>query len=84
MRLIDADEFNEQIGCLGLDYDDRQRIRERLNDMPTVDVVEQKHGHWIWDNDEEVWKCSVCALGDDFLTNKYCKNCGAKMDEAME
>ncbi len=97
MRLIDVDELQSKVADkLHLVFVNEEdcylknnktemhygllatEISDIIEDMPTV---EQKHGHWIWDNDEEVWKCSNCALGDDFLINKYCKECGAKMDE---
>lgn len=58
-----------------------------LNDTPTVDVQEVKHGKWI----ERVkvqkdgiprlvhWQCSLCEVFIGKLTN-FCPNCGAKMD----
>ena len=89
-RLIDADELIEEID----EYahtpinSAKMKIGERaiiedckgiINSMPTVNT--EKHGHWVWSEDEEVWKCSLCELGDDFLISNYCKDCGAKMDE---
>lgn len=49
--------------------------------LPTADVVEVKHGHWIKRGNEK--KCSVCGFiyysnNDDW---NGCPNCLAKMDE---
>ena len=77
-----------------------QAFRDLFNaiaDMPTVDTV--KHGHWEKARYDD-YKCSNCGHceatidefeqpmyegKDDFLEeNKYCRNCGAKMDEVTE
>lgn len=54
---------------------------ERVERLPTADVVEVKHGRWI----EKVGraKCSVCAdecWADSAMEYSYCPNCGARMD----
>lgn len=64
-----------------------------INDVPTVDVQEVKHGKWIpnmeWFDDdygiaphEEIyqtgWKCSLCGR-IELIKEPYC-HCGAKMD----
>ena len=41
---------------------------------------ERKTAHWVWSEDEEVWKCSNCGAGDDFLMSAYCKDCGAEIE----
>ena len=55
-------------------------------------IIVQKHGKWIFDDDSI--HCSICGYkalalipyiddGDKFIplyANKYCGNCGAKMD----
>ena len=58
-----------------------------LNDAPTVDVVEVRHGEWIPSCHRGCFfMCSVCKSGDEehqpFYENtwQYCPNCGAKMD----
>ncbi len=58
-----------------------KEILKALNDTPTADVAEVKHGHWIKNHNEK--KCSECGFiyysnNDDF---NYCANCGAKMLE---
>ena len=63
-----------------------------IEDMPTVDAVEVVHGQWIEDG-ESIY-CSACGFETSSLlpyvcdgekwvpcyANKYCGNCGAKMD----
>lgn len=55
-----------------------------LNEMPSVDVVEQKHGHWIVDNSRHFlpYKCTACGEWNDGTT-KYCPECGAEMIEEV-
>lgn len=58
--------------------------RPNMNKIPTADVVELRHGEWIWTENgeedyEQFWVCSVCGEKDYIETN-YCPNCGAKMD----
>lgn len=52
-----------------------------------ADVAPVRHGRWIgYDGDS--WKCSICGEEDCYaydlnvnrFTDKYCPNCGAKMD----
>ena len=59
--------------------------------MPTADVEEVRHGHWIFINQAvgyleppygDTFKCSLCEFVIDVSEGnyKYCPNCGAKMD----
>ena len=62
-----------------------------INNQPTADVAPVRHGRWLsWEemfpdktpkhkNNLGVF-CSKCKLHND-NRNKYCPNCGAKMDE---
>lgn len=53
-----------------------------IEDAPTADVAEVKHGEWV-DNeiqDSILSKCSVCGFSCGAYTFNYCPNCGAKMD----
>lgn len=55
-------------------------------DMPGEDVVPVVHGHWIKIGSQDSirnMKCSICGeeVFGDVDTEKYCFNCGAKMDE---
>lgn len=68
-----------------------QCVERAINEAPTADVVEVKHGKWKVkrdDYDTQIIKCSVCKeefyppdndFDFDFLPN-YCMNCGAKME----
>ena len=50
-----------------------------------ADVVEVRHGYWQYNRgqapDEKAYFCCLCAYGEsDYGKDKYCPNCGAKMD----
>ena len=69
-------------------------IYSAINDAPTVDAVEVVHGRWVgtgqWNHkpyrmkNKEKWQtylCSECGHSNGRRFNdKYCPNCGAKMD----
>ena len=68
------------------------KIACRMREQPTADVVEVKHGEWIWEETMSlvdpapiILCCSVCYgchdVSEDF---KYCPHCGAKMDGTNE
>lgn len=69
-----------------------KNIEEALNfidSIPTADVVEVKHGEWVYwqpNGIDHLWKCSVCngaiSTPMKFVAEyiKYCEHCGAKMD----
>ena len=58
-----------------------------LHKIPTADVVERKHGKWIWQLADNGWAdniCSVCGytINDDVHVHvdyNFCPNCGADM-----
>ena len=52
--------------------------------QPTADVMEVKHGKWIYFYDTKGikrCKCSECITSYGCLDTPYCPNCGAKMDK---
>ena len=56
---------------------------EQIKYMPTVDVVEVVHGHWIRQDESFTrYKCSnpECGAENYGGFENYCPNCGAKMD----
>ncbi len=69
---------------------DLTSLREVLEDAPTADVVEAKHGEWL---DVQYtyfglkrYVCSQCS-DDEYWEKRYlehkesfCPNCGARMD----
>ena len=66
---------------------------QSISDMPAADVAPVRHGRWlgkpICGNDN--CRCSECGSWHHIHANlrgevmqKYCPNCGAKMDETVE
>lgn len=63
-----------------------------LDDIPTADVAEVRHGRWVFDHMTGEWSyyahCSECNHREFFVNedaekrHKYCLNCGALMGEA--
>ena len=54
-----------------------------IDDAPTADVQEVRHGRWNTIN-SKVTQCSVCGVSRDIRTQvgwNFCPVCGAKMDE---
>lgn len=86
-KLIDADKAYEIAKNSGRYNDfakslaDLTSLREVLDDCPTVEAVEVVHGRWEKHGKHD-WRCSVCKVGVpySYTGNKYCHNCGAKMD----
>ena len=67
---------------------EHEHFLKLIADEPTADVVEVKHGAWIWKEND--CACSVCGEEggkkhhyEDGTVEKhsYCPNCGAKMDK---
>ena len=63
-----------------------EHLNSLINETPTADVQEVRHGRWI-SNDLGGYKwayyCSECGWVDGYPFNdrhKYCPHCGAKMD----
>ena len=63
------------------------KIAKKVKELPTVDAVPVRHGHWIveWETeDTRMLRCSKCRMvfnvgkGRD---GNYCPNCGCRMDE---
>lgn len=60
-----------------------------IDECRTIDAVPIKHGHWIKIGSRDSirnMKCSICGeeVFGDVDTEKYCFNCGAKMDEVIK
>lgn len=80
-------EYGE-LECGGNFETDSYHVKEFLNVLPTVDAVEVVHGQWSPIMEYEV--CSQCGYEINrgkqnrtafLLENRYCRYCGAKMDE---
>lgn len=57
-----------------------------IDNLPTADVEEVKHGEWIECSNELNKYCSVCKKVNGTIYEKppFCENCGAKMDGGKE
>lgn len=56
-----------------------------IDNLPTADVEEVKHGYWITD-EKGIVICSECGeehAWDEYRAT-YCEDCGAKMDGGKE
>ena len=68
------------------------RIPTWIDNIPTADVEEVRHGEWIIHEDDwfgDYGECSKCGqsyvpLEGERLDWNYCPNCGAKMDGGRE
>ena len=72
--------------------------KQFINDAPTINAVEQKHGHWIEElasqhgntYDGRTWtkykkyRCSYCGITNGNRRPDYCPHCGSKMDEEVK
>lgn len=87
-RYIDADVLRKNeiarchcVPCVGSNDNNYKDLDEVLNDTPTADVVEVRHGEWREVNDK--YPRYVCTVCNHLFNNKnynYCPCCGAKMD----
>ena len=81
MRLIDADALKENLmKYIGL----TNGLERAFKETPTIEP-EQKKGWWIKADEIDEWygrmyKCSVCGC-ENWRADKYCANCGAKMEK---
>lgn len=74
-----------------MSYEVADMIEDCIENTPTADVQEVRHGRWIseivkkpdWIGKEQSYyqpnSCSICHTGLRERTN-FCPNCGAKMD----
>ncbi len=79
-KYIDADEltgFYEPYKDMKVSIN---ALLEQIKDIPSADVIEVRHGHWINDVGHTGWTCSECGDHEGNKIDKYCSNCGAKMD----
>lgn len=68
-----ADDFQPYINAL-VDACDR------IEAIPSADVVEVRHGKWLWDGYvyDAPFVCSCCGTNMGYESN-FCPNCGAGM-----
>lgn len=51
-----------------------------IESQPTADVKEVKHGEWLNVLFTQRYRCSLCGNEIYFGKDKFCSECGAKMD----
>jgi len=85
MRLIDADALIKN-RCHAKDFFKQPELyvigQGYVMDAPTVDAVPVVYGEWIYHHWCE-FKCSQCGIfsrSEPKGKEKYCFNCGAKME----
>ena len=95
MAYINVNKFYEDMEkkfhgppLVGTCSSDNVLLKHLLEDTPTADVVEVKHGKWMVTKTERSWNCaeypteytcSECGRTEHQI-EPYC-NCGAKMDK---
>lgn len=57
----------------------KRAIERILAELPTVEAVPVKHGHWLVNM--FFIECSECGEPFPLEPQNYCPNCGARMDE---
>jgi predicted Zn-ribbon and HTH transcriptional regulator len=69
------------------DYSRFVATEDDVDNVPTADVVEVRHGEWVEQIRDygkylvtEGYKCSNCGFELTDNDYKYCPECGAKMD----
>ena len=55
-----------------------------IDEIPAADVVEVRHGNWIWNAHHCKWECSECGGMEGECESPVCKWCGARMDKEEE
>ena len=85
MRLVDGDELLTAFPVDDEPMLTKSCVRMTIRQMPTVDAIRVRHGHWIyhpdWQADGECgYECSACGMGSD-VDYQFCMRCGAKMNK---
>ena len=83
-RLINANEFWEDLDLAPDDWAKGRTIKAILDDVPTVDAEPVRHGRWVNPHMNKYGHpchhCSECGFLASQKDRNYCPNCGAKMD----
>lgn len=94
IRPIDANAAVEKLkecvyeidtACWGVFAVHEDDIEDAINEVPTLDYAPVVHAHWIIGRDPDgcifAVVCSHCNENYGTPTDRFCRNCGAKMDE---
>nr|DAR27624.1 MAG TPA: Rubrerythrin heme iron peroxidase [Caudoviricetes sp.] len=92
-RYIDVDKLQETVYKRVNNPAIRGWLNSLINEQPTADVKEVKHGQWNtvldesilehYNNDVDIFACSICGIKSKRPT-KFCPFCGARMDGGNE
>lgn len=88
-RCIDANQIEKYVKRENHGTPDEMWRTEREfcaigDSIPTSDVQEVKHGHWIKDPESGITRCSECDWTLEVAwESNYCPDCGAKMYEEV-
>lgn len=92
-KFIDADKLQETVYKRVNNPAIRGWLNLLINEQPTADVKEVKHGQWNtvldesilehYNNDVDIFACSICGIKSKRPT-KFCPFCGARMDGGNE
>lgn len=87
-------KFVYKIGAVVCSACEINDVLNDVEDYPSADVKELKHGKWIKKSDDSV-VCSECGFFDSYIDeygdgtfteykdeNRFCRHCGAKMERA--
>ena len=95
IRPIDGNALLKDVNCrindlfaAGADAELLQCLDEetkRIKSAPTLDYAPVVHAHWVIGRDPDGYifavVCSHCNENYGTPTDRFCRNCGAKMDE---
>ena len=81
MRLIDADVLIEEFEPLHRHDWYTPWIIGKIEEAPTIEAVPVKHGKWTSQNEgRTLFMCSQCGTKNHGGHERFCPNCGARMD----
>ena len=92
-KYINANELKLILNREHLNYSqmiEKKFVLNAIDEMPSADVVEVKHGHWELQETDELWLdcewiCSECKeRNDSYNKTNFCPNCGADMRSETE
>lgn len=88
-RLIDATRIEQYILNNCSDNEEINAIYAEIVNAPTIEAEPVRRGRWDKGVNDK-WVCSECGIGNNYayswdvagykLQDRYCPNCGAKMD----
>ena len=83
-EVLDRYYSDWEYNCVTLGKDDRDWLKQCLEESTTLEVTEVKHGHWIYHpfySDPDIWlfHCSECGAPSARERN-YCYDCGTLLD----